>query len=160
MKTTFVVVALVCIVVLVGLSVYAKPDGFIKSFERSAQAAASNTNSTLIISAVTGFQWDKLFIFGPYTPIEKIYMQLGYNWTEAKKTHIDSSDTFYVIVFVKDGKVIRYYNLPRTIGDFQGIDIHNMFTPENAEFEVKSINVANSNRFSFFAKKQKQSNSK
>jgi hypothetical protein len=160
MKTTFVCIALVGIVVLAGLTVYAKPDDFIKSFERSAQATVGNTNSTLNISAVTDFQWDKLFIFGPYTPLEKIYMQLGYKWTEAEKTHIDSSDTFYTIVFVKNGKVIRYYNLSRTIGDFQSIDVHNMFTPENAEFEVKSVDDGTIKRFSFFAKQQKQSNSK
>jgi len=160
MKATFICVALVGIAILAGLSVYAKSDGFIKSFERSAQAAASSTNSVLTISAITDFQWDKLFIFSPYTPVEKIHAQLGHNWAEAEKTHIDSSDTFYLLVFVKDGKVVRYFKLPRTIGDFQGMEARNVFTPGDDEFEVKSVNAGTTNRFNFFAKQRKQADSK
>ena len=155
MKATFVCVALVGMAVFAGLSVCAKSDRFIKSFERSAQAAVGSTNPVLTISSVTEFQWDKLFIFGPYTPEKKIHEQLGYNWAEAEKTHIDSSDTFHLLVFVNNGKVVRYFKLPRTIGDFQGIETYNVFTPGNDEFEVKSVSAGTTIRFNFFAKQRK-----
>src|SRR5690348_5682657 len=113
-----VLLALLVVTTMFGLFACAKSDsGLIKAFERSAQAANTSTNAVITVSALTDFQWDNLFVFGPYTTVEKIQSQLGYRWADAEKTHINLSDTFSLLVFVKDGKVVRYFKLPRTIGD-------------------------------------------
>ncbi len=161
MKTDSFYLALVLLVAVAmsGLFACTKSDsGFIKAIERSAQSASTSTNPLVTISALTDYKWDKLFIFNPYTPVEKIHAQLGYKWAEAKRTDIDSSETFSLLVFVKDGKVVHYFKLPRTI-DFQGMEARNVFTPGNDEFEVKSV-AGTTNRFNFFAKQRKQADSK
>jgi hypothetical protein len=123
---------------------------FSKVLEHSARAAVTSTNPLVEISDLTDVPWDKLFIFSPYTPVAKINSQLGYDWPEAEKTHIDSSDTFYLLVFVKDGKVIRNFKLPRRIGEFQGLDAAgNVFTHDNDRFEVKEVTIAKTTRFIF-----------
>lgn len=149
--------ALALAVSLFALSACAKSEsGFIKAIERSAQIASASTNPVVTVSALTDFQWDKLFVFGPYTPIQKIHAQLGFTWAEAEKTHIDSSDAFYLLVFVKDGKVARHFKLPRTIGDFQTSETTDVFTPGNDTFEVKSVNAGSATRFNFWPKQPDQ----
>ncbi len=154
MKTLWFFIA---VAVTGGLFACAKSgSGFVKAIERSAQIASTSTNPVVTVSQLTDFQWDKLFVFGPYTPVQKIHAQLGYTWTDAEKTHIDSLDTFNLFVFVKDGKVVRYFKLPRAIGDFQALEARNVFTPGNDIFEVKSVKVGNVTRFNFWAKQQNQ----
>lgn len=143
-----------------GLLACAKSDrDFIKAIERAAQAASTSTNPVVTVSALTDFQWEKLFVFGPYTPIQRIHVQLGFTWTDAEKTHIDSAETFYLLVFVNEGKVARHFKLPRTIGDFQALETANVFTPGNDTFEVKSVNAGNATRLDFWPKQPGQPSS-
>lgn len=132
-------------------------DGFIEAFERSTQAAGTSENAVVTISSVTDFDWEKLYVFAPYTPIQRIHTQLGFKWVEAEKTHIDSLDTFHLLVFVKNDSVVRHYKLPRRIGDFDGLEIRDMFTPGNDSFEVKPFGSNNPNRFKFIPKQAPQS---
>src|SRR6266571_2005869 len=119
MKSPWFFMAVAVAIVAGGLFACAKSDGdFIKAIERSAHIASTSTNPVVTVSALTDFQWDKLFIFGPYTPVQKIHAQLGFEWADAEKTHIGSSDTYYLLVADEDGKVIRHVTLPRTVGDF------------------------------------------
>jgi hypothetical protein len=157
MKSPWFFIAITAAIVAAVLFACAKSDsGFIKAIERSAQIASTSTNPVITVSALTDFQWDKLFIFGPYTPVQKIHTQLGFKWADAEKTHIDSSDTFYLLVFEKDGKVNRHFKLPRTVGDFQTLEARNVFTLGNDTFEVKSVNAGNATRFNFLTKQQDQ----
>jgi 2',3'-cyclic-nucleotide 2'-phosphodiesterase (5'-nucleotidase family) len=57
------------------------------------------------LSEVTSFDWDKAYVFEPYTPIEKIYKTVGYKWRNI--TEADSEDILQM-VFMKDKKVICY----------------------------------------------------
>jgi hypothetical protein len=147
-------------VLVFGLFASAKPSGdFVIALESSALAAQHGTNPVVSISSVTDFGWDKLFIFGPYTPVDRIQAQLGYRWTEAHKTHIDSSDTFYLLVFVKEGKVLRHFKFPRTTCDFQSIESGNEFSPGEDTFEVKSVGAGQTTRLNLFPKRKGQPDS-
>jgi hypothetical protein len=148
-------------VVALGLFACAKSEsGFAGAIERSARAAAATTNPTVTISAVTDFAWDKLFIFGPYTPVDRIHAQLGFKWSEAEKTHIDSSDTFYLLVFVKSSNVVRHVKLPRTVGDFQGLESQNVFAHGSDTFNVLSTGAGKPIRFTFSGTQQNPPESK
>lgn len=114
--------------------------GFVQSLESSAEAAAARSNNVVNISALTDFRWDTLYIYHPYTGVDEIHAQLGYKWADAQTTGIDLSETFYLFVFVRDGKVVRHYKFSRRIGDFEDLDGHNSFKPEDAEFEVIEVN--------------------
>ncbi len=37
----------------------------------------------------TGFEWDRVYIFAPYTPVELIDQALGYTWPRARTTGIE-----------------------------------------------------------------------
>src|SRR2546421_4199270 len=87
----------------------------------------------------------------PYTPVDKIQAQLGYNWSEAEKTHIDVSE-FDLLVFVKNGKVVRHFKVSGQIG-FQNLEPGNIFSPTNDAFEVKPVIDGTTTRFNFFPKK-------
>jgi hypothetical protein len=157
-KSHWISRACVFAVVAIGLVACTKTDdGFIKAFEESARVAATSGNASVTISAVTDFSWEELYVFAPYTPIQRIQMQLGFKWAEAEKTHIDSSDTFYLLVFVQHGSVVRHFKSPRRIGDFDGLEVRNRFTPGNDTFEIKSFGSNNPNRFKFTLKQEPQS---
>jgi len=59
--------------------------------------------------------------------VEKINAQLGFDWPEVEKTQIYSSDTFYLLVFVRNQKVVKYFKVPRAIGEFQDLEVGNTF---------------------------------
>lgn len=67
---------------------------------------------------LTDFQWDKVYIFRPYTTPEDINKALGFIWAEAEETQIDKFDNFNLIVFTANNKVVSYVNLPLSIGNF------------------------------------------
>ena len=161
MKSPKVFMAISATVAAFGLFACAKSEsGVVRAIERSARAATATTNPIVAVSAVTDFAWDKLFIFGPYTPVEKIHAQLGLKWSEAEKTHIDSSDTFYLLVFVKGSNVVRHVKLPRTVGDFQGLETQNAFAHGSDTFKVVSTSAGNATRFTFSATQQPPPESK
>jgi hypothetical protein len=144
-----------------GLFACAKSEtSFVKAIEHSARAATATTNPVVTVSAMTDFAWDKLFVFGPYTPVERIHAQLGFKWSEAAKTHIDSSDTFYLLVFVKSSNVVRHVKLPRTVCDFQGLESQNGFAHGSDTFNVVSASAGNTTRFTFSATQKSSSESK
>ena len=100
-----------------------------------------------------------MFIFEPYTSLDEIHVQLGYNWREAQTTNIDSSETIYLLVFVKNHKVVRYYKWPRTISDFQILEGRNMFSPGDL-FEVKLLGSADAKRLNIIPLHKEQSKTK
>jgi hypothetical protein len=161
MKSPKVFITVSATVFAFGLFACAKSEsGFVRAIERSAQAATATTNPTVAISAVTDFAWEKLFIFGPYTPVNRIHAQLGFKWSEAEKTHIDSSDAFYLLVFVKGSNVVRHVKLPRTVGDFQGLESQNVFAHGSDTFKVLSTDAGKTRRFTFSAMQQNPPESK
>jgi hypothetical protein len=129
---------------------------FLSALEQSVTAAKKETNLIVTMSSITDFQWDTLFVFGPYTPVDAIHAKLGYKWPEAEKTHIDSSDTFNLLVFVKNGKVVRYFNFPRGISDFPGTG-KNVFPWGEDEFAIVPIgtNADGTTRVGFSVKRKK-----
>lgn len=126
---------------------------FVKKLHRSGEAALAATDTAINVPLITQFEWDTLFIFSPYTSINQIQTQLGYKWEEAERTGIDWTETFYLLVFTKDGKVVRHYKFPRTLGDFQNTEGANAFTKEMAIFEVKRDAGMSSKRLIFSPKR-------
>ena len=112
------------------------PTRLVEAIDHSARAATESTNPVVVISDLTDFAWDTLFIFGPYTPVARIHEQLGYKWSDAEKTHIDMSDTFTLLVFVKSSNVVRHVKLPRSVGDFHGLESQNVFRRGSDRFKV------------------------
>lgn len=109
-----------------------------KFSEKLAEAVVKkrgNSDTVLIeFSKLTDFEWDSLFVFTPYTQVKEINAALGYEWDDAASTGIDKFDQFNLLVFTLRGRVTRYVEHPRNLGeihDYRGIK------KEDAIFEVK-----------------------
>jgi len=159
MKTCLLWIALV-LGFLLGLTLLVwvqSRNSFVKSFQRAAKAALHSSEKIVAISAVTDFEWDTVSVFGPYTPVEKINAQLGFDWPEVEKTQIYSSDTFYLLVFVRNQKVVKYFKVPRAIGEFQDLEVGNTFPRGGDLFEVAlASSDTTSNRMRFTPKRTAQ----
>ncbi len=65
----------------------------------------------------TSFDWDRVYIFAPYTSTDQIDEALGYRWLRARSTGIEGTDRFYLIVFTSEGKVTDHLMYPTELGD-------------------------------------------
>ncbi|MGV2882478.1 hypothetical protein [Paenibacillus taichungensis] len=96
------------------------------------KSRVGNELVTIDFKKITGFSWDKVYVFTPYTPEEEINQQLGFNWSKANL--IEYYDSFNLLVFVKENKVVQYVKFPRTNGKFI-VESKNEFAPdEKVEF--------------------------
>jgi len=114
------------------------------------------------IAKLTTFEWDKLYIFGPYDNLDSIHDIVGikflkvsdipaatiadYNKQDRDRIrYITEGFTFFV--FVKKGKVVHYFLHSRRKGDFDhflhsrgkedsGGHYYGPITPDNAKFKV------------------------
>lgn len=70
--------------------------------------------TTLHLTEITPFEWDKVYFFYPYTPKETVYKTVGYRWVTISETVNEGMNQ---IVFLKDGKVVCYiYGYPANNG--------------------------------------------
>lgn len=113
------------------------------SLEQTLKWAIENSASIELLP-LTYFDWDTLYIFGPYTPLESINEQLGYSWIDTKsilpigkKTSINELDDRNLLVFTKNNQVVFNMDFPRSMGDFVIDASKNVFTPTNAVFQIE-----------------------
>lgn len=90
---------------------------FINNLNAAYQKLKTEKDS-IKIEAITNFEWDKLFIFAPYTPMDVIDKALGKSLpSELENTRIFERDDINVFVFLKNDLVINVFTLPREILD-------------------------------------------
>jgi hypothetical protein len=73
---------------------------------------------TFRLKEATSFDWDKFYVFAPYTTPEDIQRSLGFNWSQSNCFGLSSRDDINLLVFVKDGKVVQFLEYPRGDVDF------------------------------------------
>lgn len=88
------------------------------------------------VSLLTSFSWDKLYVFGPYTPPKKIDTILDKYWIGSRFTEIKSSDRISLLVFTKNGQVVQYLESPRSRGDFSPAANETGYSMIEAQFIV------------------------
>lgn len=94
-----------------------------------------NTDS-FSIKELTNFDWDKLFIFNPYTPDAVLENALGDESRKLKKVEMYSREDINLLVFVNDSKILQFFEFPRLSGDFDKVYRKEGFTPDNSNFIV------------------------
>lgn len=87
--------------------------------------------NSLDFSKVFYNDWDKIYIFHPYTPIELIEETIGVNFSYT--TAIEYSDAIYLVIAIKNGQVIKYAEVSRLDFDFNTNHII-MLTKDNPIF--------------------------
>jgi hypothetical protein len=78
------------------------------------------SGDTLNMMEIISSDWDRMYVFGPYTPESKIQEVLGFELKE--NFRIDERDDINLLVFVKDNNVIQLIYFPRSFGDFTSAD--------------------------------------
>jgi hypothetical protein len=65
------------------------------------------------ISTITPFEWERLYLFAPYTSKERIVEVTGIKWSGNQKTFIESNDGIVLFIFVNEDKVVQYIDYHR-----------------------------------------------
>ncbi|CAN1209438.1 hypothetical protein TUMEXPCC7403_04390 [Tumidithrix helvetica PCC 7403] len=102
--------------------------------EISKQSKLSGTS--LKLRSLTAFDWDKVYIFPPYTSVDEIQKSLGFPWKAAESSRIFEREDISLLVFVKRNQVVQYLAYPRSKGDFADIKALNGLTPDQAAFAI------------------------
>lgn len=76
-----------------------------RQFVKAFNVISGDTATIDDLSGFTAFEWDTLYSFTPYTPVETIYEVVGYKWDKISSTVNEGMNQ---IVFLKDGKVVCY----------------------------------------------------
>lgn len=83
---------------------------------------------------ITNFEWDKMYIFTPYSIPKDILNNDGIS-TRNSKFNIEVLDSINMIGFVKSDKLVAFVELPRNYG---GVDLTNYikFSKEETKFNI------------------------
>lgn len=114
-KKTVVIIAfgIICIAIFINLF---KKDLWDVNEELLKEEVLSIGHSveTINLLEVTPFDWDVVYSFEPYTPLDDIYKTVGYKWDTISVTVNEGMNQ---IVFLNDGKVVCYlYGYPENNG--------------------------------------------
>ncbi len=94
------------------------------------------TKGEISLKSITTFDWEKAFLFTPYSTQKGIEEELGIDFKDP--SNIDFRDDIYLMVFVNDDQVIQYVEVER-----QGAD----FTIGEKKYLTPSDDVIQINRF-------------
>lgn len=83
------------------------------------------------ISTITSFEWEKLYLFSPYSTPEQIFKTLGFS--DDIKSFISYDDGIILFVFVNNNKVVQYMDYPRN-PDFNPVVRESGYNPSEAIF--------------------------
>lgn len=104
---------------------------------RVAIAASADGTAPVRLSAITDFAWGRADILVNYKPSGSIAdCPFQWDWSRETREKLIAGDLLTVIVFLRDGKLVRYLEYRRDRADF--VDVKNPYTPETAVFRVTS----------------------
>ncbi|TMU84104.1 hypothetical protein FGG79_18395 [Bacillus sp. BHET2] len=76
--------------------------------------------SEINLKSLTTFDWDKAFLFTPYSTQDGIEEQLGSDFNDP--SNIDTRDDIYLMVFLNKEKVVQYIEIERQGADFSIVE--------------------------------------
>lgn len=111
--------------------------------EKSLESLILNeieNSQKLNLSNYNEFGWDSIIILEPYSNIEKIEKEKNIDLSDVNDS-IEMLDSINLIIFLKDGKAVKYSEISRNIADFD--HYQEIIKKENANF-ILSVNQNNS----------------
>ncbi|MBM7602716.1 hypothetical protein JOC75_000686 [Metabacillus crassostreae] len=108
---------LLLLLVLTGYSILNKVHHNVE-LEKSIYSIVEDINNTEIrIKTLANFDWDKGFLFKPYSSQKLIDEQLNVHFRDP--SNIDWRDDIYLLVFMKENEVVQYAEIDRQGADFK-----------------------------------------
>lgn len=101
------------------------------------EAEPAGATSAIALDSLTSFDWDRVYLFLPFTGEDELRERLGKDWASVAQTGISSRDDIVLLVFVSGGQAVRLVKFPRRIGDFSEIEVGNGLAPSEARFRVE-----------------------
>ncbi|MBH0168815.1 hypothetical protein [Fictibacillus sp. 18YEL24] len=103
--------------------------------EKSIQSIVKDKNKVEInIKSLTNFEWDKGYLFPPYTAEESMEKQMGVNFKD--RSNIYSRDDIYLLVFLNNDEVVQYVEINRYQSDFS-IGDNEYISPSSSSIKIK-----------------------
>ena len=97
---------------------------------------SEKSGTPLNIKEIGDFDWDRLFIFGPYASNDWVSEELGFEWTGIN-FYKEVSEGVCYLLFVKENAVVHYVKYPRSWGDFSRAYKQGGYGHQDAIFYVK-----------------------
>lgn len=144
-KTIFLTALLVAVIIVAYFAVLFGVYYFQERSTYNRLAELIDKNDRIKIQEAANFEWDKFFVFGPYTPRDRIIEALGYEWEGAYPMGLEYDENQF-LVFTKDGLVVMTFIFPRAEGDFiENLHKNNLliweYYAEDAIFTKKDDNL-------------------
>ena len=98
---------------------------------------ARGEGTRLDLRSATPFEWERLYVFAPYTKLEVVEAELGFHWPDVIISGIDEADHFTLLVFVRGGEVVGWLQHPRYDGDFAALARPGGYAPAESVFVVR-----------------------
>lgn len=129
-------IAIVCFCLAVAGTIWvAKSDSLSGALWRQFQRGPG---AEISFASLAPYEWDRVFIFGPYTPHKDIHNSLGFHWAGVSRTNIGDHDGITLVVFVRGNEVVEWFEHPRNRGDLAKLPNGKGYAQGRAKFEVKS----------------------
>lgn len=98
----------------------------------------------LRLTAVTDFQWDKVYLFDPYTPRSRVCDVLGVQVRDCERTvpFESTDDGTMTLAFVSGTRVVRYSRHHRWNGDFTPSQPKQPVPAASAVFRVVPVSAS------------------
>lgn len=80
--------------------------------------------------------WERVYFFHPYTPPQYIHQVLGFHWDDVDRTSIGSDEAINLVVFVRDGRAVGWFEHSRNRGDLKALANGTGFPRDQAQFRV------------------------
>jgi hypothetical protein len=103
-----------------------------------AEAAARDERALIRVGRLTAFDWDAVFVFGPYTPDKVLRGRANLPATVAWVVNLDARDDLCLLVFVRDGVYRGHIAFPRDKGDFVPAVREDPYPRADAEFFLET----------------------
>ncbi len=95
--------------------------------------------TTVDFNEIAPFAWDRVYIFGPYTPHQRIHDSLGFHWPDVSATTIEYSDVVCLVVFVQSGQVVDWFEHTLNRGDLMQLTNPQGYSREEARFQITLV---------------------
>jgi hypothetical protein len=84
--------------------------------------------------------WDKVYFFPPYTPLKTIEARTGCAWPEGDLTTIEWNERINLVVFVRGGRIVQWFEHPRT-EELEELASRDGYARNAAKFAVERFKV-------------------
>ena len=117
-------------------------------FDRAKFATETGKNgATIRLADYSTFDWDRVHIFGPFTPAKVIKEEVG----ESVPFPHGDSDGHCLLVFLSRGKVAAAFEVERNAGDFAELFHKGGYSRDEAVFVIK---IRQSDSWRYLSKKE------